>query len=245
MSTIYQGDCLEMLREISRSVPLVFADPPDNLGLKYDEYRDKRSDYYDWLELVILKSLNIADCFWLSYYWEHDLEIKYRVRNILKRERPSVKAKTFIWRYTFGQYNDNDCSSGFRFLLRLMKPQAKLRVDNIRVPSRRMEIGDARAAGPRVPDDVWDFPRVVGNAKERCPHHPTQHPEDLMRRIILMHTDPGDVVVDCFGGTGTTLRVANSINRIPLISEISENYCQEIQKANPKSIIVTDLQNQW
>ena len=39
--------------------------------------------------------------------------------------------------------------------------------DEIRVPSQRMLDGDKRAAGPRVPDDVWEIPRLVGNAGER------------------------------------------------------------------------------
>src|SRR5690606_29762098 len=138
---------------------------------------------------VIRRALRVADCFWLSYYWKHDLEIKHRVRNIIKHERPSVSVKTFIWRFTFGQYVDSDCGSGFRFLLRFCKPSAKLRPDSIRVPSRRMELGDARSAGPRVPDDVWEFPRIPGNSKERRAWHPTQHPEDLIRRIILLHSD--------------------------------------------------------
>lgn len=113
-----------------------------------------------------------------------------------------------------------------------MKPTAKLRPNNIRVVSRRMEIGDARAAGPKVPDDVWEFPRIPGNSKERRPWHPTQHPEDLIRRIICLHTDPGDTVVDLFGGTGTTVRVCEQIGRSALISEISDNYVKHIMAEN-------------
>lgn len=233
MHIVFNGDCRDMLAELKR-VPLIIADPPDNLGLSYDSYKDKRpaQDYYDWLELVCRDALRVADCFWLSYYWEHDLEVKYFIRKLLKYDRPSISAKTFIWRYTFGQYNDNDCGSGFRYLLRLMKPAARLNVDSIRVPSRRMELGDARASGPRVPDDVWEFSRVVGNANERRPWHPTQHPEDLIRQIMLLNSNKGDLVVDLFGGTGTTTRVAKQIERHSLISEISKNYAENIAIEN-------------
>lgn len=235
-------DCVDFLDNLIDSkirVPLLFGDPPDNLGLDYDEYKDKMpsQDYYNWLDLILRKSLVVADCVWLSYYWEHDLEVKYRVRQLLRHERPSVKAKTFIWRYTFGQYVDRDCGSGFRYLLRLSKPGATFRPDAIRVVSRRMELGDPRAKGPKVPDDVWEFPRIVGNSPERKSWHPTQHPEDLIRRIVLFHSDPGHNVVDLFGGTGTMLRVCHPIGRCALISEISKNYCDNIIADNPDKVV--------
>lgn len=210
----------------NQSFPLIIADPPDNLKLNYDGFDDNNPHYYDWIDLLIRKTLRVADCFWLSYYWKHDLEIKHRVRNILKHERPSVKAKTFIWRFTFGQYTSKDCGSGFRYLLRFTKPTAKFRPDAIREPSARMLIGDSRASGPRVPDDVWEFPRVVGNAAERRTWHPTQHPESLYSRICSLHSDRSDTVVDLFGGTGTLFRVRDNA----LICEISENYINEIKK---------------
>lgn len=223
MSRIIHGDCMEALNLLPKA-KMIFADPPDNLGLKYDEYRDKRPDYYQWLELLILKSLQKCDVFWLSYYWEHDLEIKYAVRQILKHRHPSWSAKTFIWRYTFGQYRETDCASGYRYILRLTAPSCTLYPDAIRVASARMEIGDARAAGPRVPDDVWDIPRVTGNSAERRSWHPTQHPEALMERIILFSTVAGDSILDLFNGTGTTLRVGIRLHREVTGIEMSSEY---------------------
>lgn len=236
--TLFHGDCLDMLDAI-KSVDCIFMDPPDNLGLAYQGFNDNRKaeDYYNWLEIIILKSLRLAPVVWVSYYWEHDLELKHRVRNILKFRHPAFNAKTFLWRYTFGQYNDKDCGSGFRYLLRLSRANVKWDVDPIRVPSRRMEIGDARAAGPKVPDDVWDFSRVVGNAQERRAWHPTQHPELLMKRIYDM--TPGTRVVDLFGGTGTSFRVCPWIEKDVLISEISKPYVQELE-AEHRLTAVTD-----
>jgi site-specific DNA-methyltransferase (adenine-specific) len=223
---IIHGDCLDVL-DVMKPVKMIFADPPDNLGLKYDGYVDKKDGYYDWLELVILRSLARCQVFWLSYYWQHDLEIKSVIRNTLKYRFPAWTAKTFIWRYTFGQYNDEDCGSGFRFLLRCVRSGAKLYPDVLRIPSERMRLGDPRAAGPRVPDDVWEIPRVVGNASERRPWHPTQHPEELMERIVRFSCSHFEVCCDLFGGTGTTLRVCKRLG-IPCMSiELSENYCNK------------------
>lgn len=222
---IFQGSCTKLLDQIEY-VPLIFADPPDNLGLKYNYYLDNRLDYYDWLKWIIAKALDKTDCFWLSYYWKHDLKIKYDVYNLI-RKRPHVSVKTFIWRFTFGQHNNYDFGSGFRYLLRFVKPSAKFNPNSIRVQSKRQMLGDARAnATGRVPDDVFDFPRVTGNSKERRKWIPTQHPEALIQRIILMHSDPDDLVVDLFGGSGTTLRVALSNGRRAIVSEIDSEYCR-------------------
>jgi site-specific DNA-methyltransferase (adenine-specific) len=97
-----------------------------------------------------------------------------------------------------------------------------------RVESVRQQIGDKRAnPDGRVPDDVWDFPRVVGNAKERRDWHPTQHPEALMRRIINYSCRKDETFLDLFLGTGTSFRVRKE-NVIGI--EQSEKYCQEIAK---------------
>lgn len=236
ISKIFQGDCIDMLQQMEY-VSLMVADPPDNIGLKYNDYVDKRHDYYDWLDYVVQLALDKTDCLFLSYYWKHDLRIKHNSYKLLKK-RPHITAKTFIWRYTFGQHNSHDFGSGFRYLLRFTKPSAKFNPDSIRVVSKRQKLGDLRAnpAG-RVPDDVWDFPRVVGNSSERRKWHPTQHPEALIRRIILMHSDPNDLVVDLFAGTGTVLRVALAEGRRALVAEIDFEYCKRIAEENNVLIV--------
>lgn len=90
--------------------------------------------------------------------------------------------------------------------------------------------GDKRASGPRVPGDVFEFSRVVGNSKQRRPWHPTQLNEGLVERCILMTTNEGDHVLDPFGGTGTTARVCQRLNRSCTLVEISPTYCEHIRK---------------
>lgn len=230
---IIRGDCIEYLRRCDK-YDMVFADPPDNLGLGYDDYPDKMplDAYYNWLELLMAHAIGRArKVFWLSYYWQHDIEIKGRLRSILRISGlTGHKAKTFIWRYTFGQHNSHDFGSGFRFLLRVTSPTWTV-ADLPRVESERMKIGDVRANPEgRVPDDVWDYimdvPRVVGNAKERRAWHPTQHPEALLERIIMSSVVRGSSILDCFLGTGTTMRVAKRLERDCDGVEISEQYCK-------------------
>jgi DNA modification methylase len=228
---IINGDCLEYLRRCDK-YDMIWMDPPDNLGLKYDNYDDKLSaeTYYGWLEVLMWNALCKCNVFWLSYYWSHDIEIKGRLRSMMKGRFQAHSGKTFIWRYTFGQHRATDFGSGFRYLLRVNSPVWKP-VELPRVESERQRIGDTRAcAEGRVPDDVWDMPiiqdvpRVVGNAKERRAWHPTQHPEALMERVIISSVSRGGTILDCFLGTGTTMRVASRMERDCDGCEISDNY---------------------
>ena len=72
--------------------------------------------------------------------------------------------------------------------------------------SWRNENGDTRAvADGKVPGNVWtEFPRIVGNSAERIAGFPTQLPEALLERIIQMASNPGDLVLDPFNGSGTS-----------------------------------------
>jgi len=64
----------------------------------------------------------------------------------------------------------------------------------------------------RAVDDVWDIRYIRGNAKERT-GYPTQKPEELLERIIRASSKENDIVMDFFAGSGTTLAVAEKLNR--------------------------------
>jgi len=235
---VMHADCLDVLPLLS-GVRTIFADPPDNIGLAYNGYDDKMSPacYYGWLERVVLAALARCEVFWLSYYWKHDLEIKYFVRQILKYRHPAFDSRTFLWRYTFGQHREKDCGSGFRFLLRL----SRVPMDVVRVESERQRLGDARA-NPlgRVPDDAWDdavwsVPRVVGNSAERCRWHPTQHPIGLLDRVLRMSGGP---VVDLFAGTGSMLKAAGGLGIEALGIEIDRYYVERVIECGFVEVLV-------
>lgn len=222
MKQLFEGDCLQFLDTIEH-VKCIFADPPDNIGLKYDGYIDKRDDYYAWLTRIIKRSLEKCDIFWLSYHMLHDLE----VTSVIKSSIYNAEYRRIIWRYTFGQYRDGDFASGYRNIVMIKRDGACYYPDAIREPSIRMEIGDKRAAGPRVPDDVWDFPRVVGNSIERCPWHPTQHPVVIYNRIMRYSCIATDTFVDLFAGTGTCFRANGGCDVVGC--EISPKYCERLR----------------
>lgn len=62
----------------------------------------------------------------------------------------------------------------------------------------------------------------------RSPLHPTQKPIELLRRLILNSTDIGDVVYDCFAGSGSTGAAAEQTKRASILIERDEHYCRII-----------------
>jgi site-specific DNA-methyltransferase (adenine-specific) len=231
---LYNGDCLEVLQTLE-SVDTLFADPPDNIGLDYSEYRDRQaeSDYIDllrkWLHAFLLKAATV----WFSYNAKWTFHIGRIVTEIEGEHGKLIEAKPCVQTFTFGQHNHFDLGNNHRPLLRLRWAHAPLFPDAIRVPSWRQENGDKRAdPRGRVPGDVFDFTRVVGNSKQRRTWHPTQLNEGLVERCLLLTTPEKGTVCDPFAGTGTTLRVCKRINRPCTLIELDRAYCTKIAAEN-------------
>lgn len=75
------------------------------------------------------------------------------------------------------------------------------------------------------PTDVWKISLVSGNSPERT-EHPAQYPEELIERIIKVSTNPGDIVLDPFMGSGTTAAVAKKLGRKYVGFELEEEYIE-------------------
>src|SRR5205807_5297857 len=78
-------------------------------------------------------------------------------------------------------------------------------------------------------EDVWYVPRVCGTFKDRAGWHGCQMPEQLLGRIIKVSSHPGDLVLDPFAGSGTTLVVAKKLGRRWLGFELSTHYAAQVQ----------------
>jgi len=73
-------------------------------------------------------------------------------------------------------------------------------------------------------ENTWYFPRVAGTFKERAGFHGCQMPEQLLGRILRTCSNPGDLVLDPFAGSATTLAVAKKLSRGYLGFELSDDY---------------------
>ena len=97
-------------------------------------------------------------------------------------------------------------------------------------------VGAEKAARGKTPTDVWWHTIVPTNGKERT-GYPTQKPLGILRRILEVHSNPGDRVLDFFGGSGTTgeaaLRLGRSCTLVDSNLEAMQVMAQRLAFANP------------
>lgn len=230
---LINADCLEYMNNppdgLSRYWSTIFADPPDNIGTKYLKYKDAipNCEYARMLRAWLTTFVDKAETVWFSFNSKWIFHISEIVNDLLTR--PMLEAKMCVQTFTFGQHNHHDLGNNFRPIIRLRWSNAPLYPDAIRVPSWRQLHGDVRAdSRGRVPGDVFDFPRVTGNSRQRRKWHPTQLNEGLVERCIKLTTPESGSVLDPFGGTGTTLRVCKKLNIACTLLEVDEFYCSKI-----------------
>lgn len=250
---LYQGDCLEGLGRLAAGVvDLAFADPPFNIGYDYDLYQDRRrrDDYLAWSRRwgqAVARVLKPTGTFWLAIGDEYAAELK-----LLFQDGLGFTCRNWVvWYYTFGVHCTKKFSRSHAHLFYFVKDPKHFTFNDgaVRVPSaRQLVYADARAdARGRLPDDTWIlrpqdvpegfgagedtwyFPRVCGTFRERAGWHGCQMPEQLLGRIIRACSHPGDVVLDPFAGSGTTLAVAKKLGRRWLGFELSANYAARVQ----------------
>lgn len=248
---LVQIDCVEGLGRLAAgSVDLAFADPPFNIGYDYDVYDDRQAAdaYLDWTRrwgAGVVRALKADGTFWLAIGDEFAAELKL----IFQRELGLTCRSWVIWYYTFGVNCQKKFSRSHTHLFYFVKDPGRFTFNDhdVRVPSaRQLVYADARAdARGRLPDntwilrpqdlpdgftpgeDTWYFPRVCGTFKERAGWHGCQMPEQLLGRIIRACSHPGELVLDPFAGSGTTLVVAKKLGRRWLGYELSAEYAAQ------------------
>jgi site-specific DNA-methyltransferase (adenine-specific) len=234
------------------SIDLAFADPPFNIGYDYDVYDDRTDEehYLDWTRAwgrAVHRVLKPTGTFWLAIGDEYAAELKL----IFQKDVGFTCRSWVIWYYTFGVNCTKKFSRSHAHLFHFVKDAKRFtfNADAIRVPSaRQLVYADTRAvASGRLPDDTWilrpqDLPhgfaahedtwyfsRVCGTFKERAGWHGCQMPEQLLGRIIRACSNPGEVVLDPFAGSGTTLVVAKKLARQWMGFDLSPQYVKQAQ----------------
>ena len=254
-NTIVQGDCIELLRaEHERRggdgfVDLIFADPPFNIGYEYDTYHDKveHEQYVAWTREWMGACCDVLaehGSFWVAIGDDYAAEVRVTARAL-----GLVMRNWIIWYYTFGQHTKMKFARSHTHIFYFVKDEKNFIFNDmaIRVPSaRQTTYKDKRADSKgRLPDDTWilrpqeapeafgadedtwHISRVCGTFKERKGFHGCQMPEKVLERIILTASDAGQLVLDPFSGSGTTVAVAAQLGRRYLGIDLSENYVEQ------------------
>lgn len=253
---LYVRDCVEgMLQLRSESVDLVFADPPFNIGHDYDVYDDnlRPNQYLNWSKqwlMGVRRVLKPNGTFWMASGDEYAAELKV----MAQRDIGFYCRSWVVWYYTFGVNCKSKFTRSHAHLFYFVKDEKQFtfRGDDLdnRIPSARQLVYADKRANPtgRLPDDTWIlrpqdvadcftakedtwyFPRVAGTFKEREGFHGCQMPEQLLGRIIRTCSNPGDIVLDPFSGSATTLAVAKKLGRTYLGFDISPQYVERGRK---------------
>lgn len=233
---LYVGDCRDVLASLPEkgSVDLIFADPPFNWDVPYDQWHDgmPRAEYerftFDWLDGCI-EALAPHGSLWVNIPDDSAAEVVVH----LKR-RGLTMINWCVWHFRFGQNRDSSfIMSKVHALYFAKNPDDRIWNSNaVLEPSDRATIyHDPRTQakennkGMRVPLDVWYgkfWGRIQGNNKERRHQHHNQIPEAYLERVILACSNEGDLVLDPFLGSGTTSTVARAYNRRSIGIEYSK-----------------------
>ena len=135
----------------------------------------------------------------------------------LLREAGLHRRSWIKWYETFGVNCTNNFNRCSRHIFYCVKNPRRFvfNVDAVSRPSdRQSKYADSRAnPHGKLRDNVWCIPRLVENSRERLPDFPTQLPLALVRPIVLCASQPGDLVIDPFCGSGTTGVAAVAGNR--------------------------------
>jgi DNA modification methylase len=237
INRILTGDCLELLTDFpAAAVDLAFADPPFNIGLDYPNHNDQMpaGQYLAWLGdcfAAVRRVLTPTGGLFVAIGQHFQAEVLVLLKQLGFHWRNTV-----IWHYAFGPAQRHKFTPSWTAIhyVTMDPSQFTFNRDAVRVPSaRQLVYGDRRASpGGKTPDDVWllrpqdaeascllapatdawHVRRECGTFRERV-GHVCQMPLEVLERIVLVASNPGDLVLDPFAGTGTTLVAAKKWNR--------------------------------
>jgi len=252
VDVILEGDCAEVMKSLpDESVDLIFADPPYNLQLGGDLHRPDNSKVdavdNDWDQIGDFDAYDLFSCAWLE------------------EARRVLKPNGALW--TIGSYHNIFRVGAFLqdmgfwilndVIWRKSNPMPNFKGTRFTNAHETLiwasKTKDAKptfnyAAMKALNDGVqmrsdWTLPICSGGerlkTKEGKKAHPTQKPESLLHRVLLATSNPGDIVLDPFFGTGTTGAVAKKLGRHYVGIEADPTYADVARKRiaaiNPSS----------
>lgn len=241
---LYQGDSINWLTSLdSASVDLVFADPPYNIKKADWDTFDSQEEYIRWSVQWIAQASRIlkpAGSLYVCGFSEILADLKHPASKYFKH------CRWLIWHYKNKANLGNDWGRSHESIIHFRKSDlTHVNIDEIRTPygahtlkypshpqaetsaygngvSKQRENWTPHPKGAK-PKDVIDIPTTCNGMGEKTPH-PTQKPEELLRKFILASSNAGDLVADPFSGSGTTLVVAEQLNRRWIGCDLSTQY---------------------
>jgi len=243
---IWVGDAIAWLRSLeNESVDLIFADPPYNIRKAEWDTFESQQDYVTWSLGWIEQAARVlkpTGTLYICGFSEVLADLK------LPASRFFRGCRWLVWHYKNKANLGTDWGRSHESILHFRKSkQFKFNIDNVRVPygehtlkypehpqAETSQYGRGSHGKDRIwqphpkgakPKDVLEIPTTCNGMHEKT-GHPTQKPEELLRKIVLASSSPGDLVVDPFLGSGTTTVVAEQLKRKWKGCDLSVEYCQ-------------------
>ena len=240
--TLYRGDSLQWLKSLrDESVDLIFADPPYNIKKTDWDKFNSQEQYIAWSLNWIAEAsrlLKPSGSLYICGFSEILADLKH----------PAMKyfahCRWLVWHYRNKANLGNDWGRSHESILHLRKTKNfTMNIDDVRIPygghtlkypshpqAKSSQYGDGRTASlwfphpmGAKPRDVIEIPTTCNGMGEKT-RHPTQKPEELLRKLLLAASKKEDLVLDPFSGSGTTLVAAEQLQRRWLGCDINAEY---------------------
>lgn len=250
---LLKGNNLDFLPKLEEnSIHLIFTSPPYYNAKEYSQYKSYK-DYLDKMYLTLVECHRILE------------EGRFIVINVspVISKRPDRQYESIRYPLNF-DFHNLLIKAGFYFMDEIIwikpEPSVKNRIGNylqIQTPLTYKPnciteslLVYRKYAPFLIGENLRDYDKSsiekenkfeTSNCWYLSPvfdkNHPAIFPEELCKRILKFYSFKGDSVLDCFAGLGTFGRVAINMNRIPILCEFNENYCNLINKDKNYKII--------
>lgn len=249
INKIYQTDVMNFLQLLDdKSIDLVIADPPYNLKLADWDCFKTDDAYYDfmfkWLDLLLPKLKDNASLYLFNTPFNSAIILNY-----LKQKK--VIFKNWITWYKKDGFNASKkkyVGAQETLLYYTMSNNHTFNYDDVRQPYLSNDrMANAQKKGilkngkrwypnekGKLCNDVWEITsqrhKDKINGKVIVPAHPTIKPYEMIERIIKASSNPNDIILDLFSGSGMTSVVAKELNRRFIGCEIDDSYIKLIRE---------------
>ena len=196
-------------------------------------YQDQFDDYLGFLEPRLLEAYRVLKPHGTLYFHIDYREVHY-CKILLDGifGRPSF-LNEIIWAYDYGARSKTKWPTKHDNILVYVKDPKNYTFNSDaieRIPYMAPGlVGKEKAERGKLPTDTWWHTIVATNGKEKT-GYPTQKPLGILRRIIMASSNPGEVVLDFFGGSGTTAEACLELQRQFILVDNNPQSIQVMQK---------------
>jgi len=246
---LYQLDVMDFLKmQEDNSVDLIFADPPYNIKKAQWDTFSSQKEYVEWSMNWIRQAFRVlkdTGSLYICGFSEILADLKWAAAPMFKG------CKWLVWYYRNKANLGNDWGRSHESILHFRKSKSfTFNIDEARIPynehttkyPKRTQAETSQYSNSKKknnyiwephpngakPKDVFEIPTISNGSWEKYPHK-TQKPIELLRKIILSSSTPDSLIIDPFGGSGTTYAVSEAYERKWMGNDISEEYCKIIR----------------